>query len=96
MAGKKKSYNRVKLFGRMKSYAQKIESVEDEVRLIIENLRQHLGELSKEQKASKLGLQLQRDTHLLHLISLRLTGAGVMLYEFPKERSRIDSVARDF
>ncbi len=96
MAGKKKSYNRVQLFHRVKSYAQKIQSVEDEVRLIIENLRQQLGGLSTEQKASKMGLQLQRDAHLLYLINLRLLGAGIMLYEFPKERRRTDWVARDF
>ncbi len=96
MAEKKKSYVRAELFHKVESYAEKIQSVEEEIRLIIQHLRLRWDGLSKEEKASKMGLQLQRDIYLLNLISLRLSGAGVMLNEFPKDKSKTDSIARDF
>ncbi len=95
MAGKRKSYNRVELFDRVKSYAEKIQSVEEEIGLIIKHLRQQWDGLAKEDKPSKMG-QLKSDTHLLYQISQRLLGAGIMLHEFPKRKGRTDCIARDF
>ncbi len=88
------SYDRGTVVERVKAYTEQIQSIEDQIRLIIKSLQQEWDDLSKEEKISKMGLQLQNEADRLHDINLRLITLGIMLDQF--RRSKTDSVAENF